>query len=164
VFAKPHSSARLRFGRRQWRGLIAELGKRGEGVRESGAFLLVDAEGGERVRALAYFDDLDPYCLTGGISLDGSAYGPLWQLCRERSLRVAADVHTHPTAEVRQSQTDRDNPMIAAVGHLGLIVPHLAGQPCRTEEVGVHEYRGDDGWLSALGPDAAALLYVGWRP
>jgi hypothetical protein len=164
VFAKPRSASRLRFSRRQWRRMVDELARRGRGERESGAFLLVDAPGGTRVREIVYFDDLDPTCLTGGISLDGSAYPPLWEICRRRRLRVGGDVHTHPEDWVGQSHTDKDNPMIAVAGHLALIVPHLATRGARPYELGVHEYLGAEGWRANHDHEAATLVYVGWWP
>ena len=52
--------------------MIAELGRRGNGRRESGAFLLCDRAGDQRtVTRVVYLDDLDPDCLTGGIEFNG---------------------------------------------------------------------------------------------
>jgi hypothetical protein len=155
--------AKLRFPRRLWRDLVAELGRRGGGTRESGAFLLTPRVfDGRRVTRVVYFDDLDPSCLTGGITLAGAAFPRLWDLCDQHRVRVAGDVHTHPGGWVGQSPIDRDNPMLARVGHLALIIPDLAQQPVRAGQVGVHEYLGDEGWRSAHGSAAARLLYIGW--
>lgn len=156
-------SARLRVPRRLWRKLVAELGRRGGGTRESGAFLLAPrASRVPAVTRIVYFDDIDPNCLTGGITLAGTAFGRLWDLCDQHQVRVVGDVHTHPGGWVGQSGTDRDNPMVARAGHVALIVPHLARRPVRARRVGVHEYLGEDGWRSAHGRAAARLLYIGW--
>jgi hypothetical protein len=132
------------------------------GQRESGAFLLARRERDiHTISRVVYLDDLDPNCLQGGIHLDGSAYGPLWNLCDQENMRVVADVHTHPGDWVGQSSIDADNPMVARVGHIALIVPDLASRSIIPAEVGVHIYQGDSGWNSHIGRQAAHLLYVG---
>jgi hypothetical protein len=142
-----------------WEELIRELGKRGRGRRESGAFLLGQRDGDRRlVTDVVYLDDLDPNCLTGGITFDGRYYGLLWDICVERRLEVRADVHTHPSEWVGQSALDRDNPMVARSGHVALILPDLAAHAVRSEQVGVHEFLGADGWRSHFGDGAAVRL------
>jgi hypothetical protein len=155
--------AHLRISGRRWRGLIRGLGERTQGRREAGAFLLSDRGSATRtVRRVVFYDELDPNCLTGGISFDFAGFPPLWELCDQESLRVIADVHTHPANHVAQSHTDATNPMIAKRGHVALIVPDLATRPVAPAEVGVHRYLGDDGWSASLGKDASKALYVGW--
>jgi hypothetical protein len=154
--------SRLRIQRELWDRLIAELGRRGEGVRESGAFLLAAADRDRRrVVDVVYFDDLDPTCLDGIISFRGAAFGELWALCRRERLTVVADVHTHPGRGVQQSAIDRANPMIAEAGHIALIIPEFAQHPVDPPDVGVHLYRGDHLWTSLLGRKAGEILYVG---
>jgi proteasome lid subunit RPN8/RPN11 len=154
--------ARLRFTNALWDAMLAELGRRGRGTRESGAFLLAARDGDLRtIDCVVYLDDLDPNCLTGAIAFDGAHYGKLWDICDQRDLKVVADVHTHPGPAVAQSGIDKDNPMIARVGHIAIIVPELATRPVSPHEIGVHEYLGDDGWRSSFGEDAADLVYVG---
>ena len=58
----------------------------------------------------AYFDDLDPECLVGNIHIRASGFSKLWDLCDAESLRVIADIHTHPSTAVAQSSTDRGEP------------------------------------------------------
>lgn len=153
--------ARLLISAALWGELIPELGRRGRGNRESGAFLLGPSAGDPRlITEVVYLDDLDPDCLTGGISFDGRYYGRLWGICQERGLQVRADIHTHPGSSVRQSSIDRDNPMVARAGHLALIIPDLARRPIEAQEVGVHEYLGEAGWRSSVGTEAARMLVV----
>lgn len=118
---------RLSCPTRVWKEGLEELRRRTEGVHESGAFLLGYKEGSRRrIVQFAYYDDLDPHSLdTGIVIFDGSGYGPLWQFCRETGLSVVADVHVHGGA-ARQSNADRDNPMIALPGHIAIILPELA--------------------------------------
>jgi hypothetical protein len=152
---------RLRFRGDTWAEMLAELRERGGGYRESGAFILANLSRPRTVQKVVYLDDLDPDCLNGAISLPGAAYGALWELCDREGLRVVADVHTHPGEGVQQSPTDRANPMIAASGHLALIVPRFATGRVRRDELGVHEYLGDGRWCSAYRRRARRLIYVG---
>jgi proteasome lid subunit RPN8/RPN11 len=157
-------SALVRFQSDQWRDLVVELGRRGGGVRESGAFLLTPGEGdGRRIQEVAFYDDLDPSSLVRGIALGPAAYGRLWRHCRTAGLRVAGDVHTHPTGWVDQSEIDRSNPMVALPGHVALILPDLACHPVRPADVGVHRYDGR-GWRSWCGSRSQPPLYVGRWP
>jgi len=145
---------------RDWKSLIAELGRRGQGVKETGAFLLADRSGQlGLVTRVVYLDDLDPHCLTGGIEFDGLAYSKLWDICDTERRVVIADVHTHPGGRVEQSATDAANPMVAQRGHVALIVPHFATAGVAPRDVGVHRYDGR-GWQSWTGRDAARRLSV----
>ena len=145
-----------------WQEITEELGRRSlGGRREAGVFLLAPTK--ERTRKVvtaAYFDDLDPECLVGNIHIRASGFSKLWDLCDSESLRVIADIHTHPGTMVSQSSTDRANPMIAREGYLALIVPHYSTRPVQAREVGVHEYRGDQGWASWFGPKAERVLRI----
>lgn len=140
--------------------MVDELARRGRGTRESGAFLLGDRDGDRRtVTRIVYLDDLDPNCLTGGISFDGLAYSKLWDICDAEKKVVIGDVHTHPGRCVRQSEIDAKNPMLAQGGHVALIVPDYATRTIRADEVGVHRYDGH-GWNTWTGSDAARRLFI----
>lgn len=150
----------LRLRRADWDGLVAEVAARGHGRIESGAFLLARQSGDQRlVSRIAYYDDLDPNCLQGGIHFDGRAYGKLWALCRAECLTVIGDVHTHPGSWVTQSDTDSGSPMVAQKGHVALIVPRFAQGRVDPGAVGVHLYDGR-GWTTWTGQDAQARLFV----
>ncbi len=160
AFVGRRSRVRLQAG--QWRELLEELHRRAGGFREAGAFLLSRKDRGSRtIERIVYFDDIDPACLTGGISMCSAAFSKLWRICRAEGLRVVADVHTHPHESVAQSGIDRANPMVATPGHVAIIVPHLAARGVRPEDCGVHVYRGDHAWTATFGRQAARLLYVG---
>lgn len=156
---------KLRMKAQQWHELGEELGRRSGGTRETGAFLLGQRRGRtRRVITAVFYDDLDPNCLRGDIHLAGSAYGPLWELCRSEGITVVADVHTHGGTGVAQSSIDAANPMIATRGHLAVIVPHLAQQRYTPAEVGIHEYLGEEGWRTWKGKHAARRVHLGGRP
>ncbi len=145
-----------------WRGLLLELQRRGRGRSESGAFLLGRVSGKRRrVESVAFYDDLDPEALrTGIVVFDGRGYGPLWTLCRETGRMVVADVHTHGGL-ARQSSLDRNNPMIAALGHVAIIVPAFARGNIQLSDLGIYEYEGAHRWRDLSGPGASRYFYVG---
>ena len=145
-----------------WQETVQELGRRSlGGKREAGVFLLAHAgKGVPVVERIAYFDDLDPECLVGNIHIRASGFSKLWDLCDVESLRVVADIHTHPGSSVAQSSIDRANPMIAREGYIALIVPHYGTRPVQASEVGVHEYRGNRGWASWYGSRAERVLRI----
>jgi len=138
-----------------WNSLLDELSARGEGWRESAAFLLAPKDSSPSltvaVTSVAYLDDLDATCLTGGITFSADGQSKLSSLCRERGLKVVADVHTHPGTWVSQSHIDAASPMVAVPGHLAIIVPRYAQNRPWIEKSGVHLYRGDGEWTSAFG-------------
>ncbi len=145
-----------------WRNGLRELHRRGGGCRESGAFLLGQQIGVQRViRQFVFYDDLDPHALDSGIVVfDGAGYGPLWRLCRERQLRVVADVHTHADI-ARQSRDDRNNPMVATAGHIAIIVPNFAQHLNCYASLGVYEYAGAHQWHDHSGPSVKRFFYIG---
>ena len=146
-----------------WRRLWRALQGRGQGRRESGAFLLgyEDGNGRRRIVDFVLYDALDPNCLdTGIIRFDGRFFGQLWEICRQRNLSVVADVHTHPGGSA-QSPSDRAHPMIARAGHLALIVPHYAtGKPNRVG-LGMYRYCGAGRWESVSARSRAPKFFVG---
>lgn len=137
----------LLIGRAFWLRLMRGLRRRGGDVRESGAFLLAPF-GSRRVSRAVYYDDLDRTCLDEGyIRFNGQGYMSLTKICQQASLRVIADVHTHPGGWTGQSESDRDNPMMARPGHIALIVPTYAKNNClRLKGVGAYIYHGDGRW------------------
>ena len=152
----------IEINQETWLEMMNELGLRGlNGRRESGAFLLAQRGSEDRlVRRVLYYDDLDPTSLQGNILFQSAGYSTLWGICERDALQVIADVHTHPGNMVAQSTTDRDNPMIARSGHIAFIIPHYGTRPTSVEDVGAHEYHGDDGWISCFGVRTNRMLRV----
>ena len=145
-----------------WNTGLTELKHRGNGRRESGAFLLGKNSNGVRtILRFLYYDDIDPYCLDRGyVHFNGAAYGLLWVICRSSNLNVIGDIHTHPGYAI-QSFSDRQNPMIAIKGHIALIVPRFAKQIVLQHELGIYEYAGEHRWKNHSGKNAARIFYIG---
>lgn len=158
VVAKARAAAPFQLSRRKWKVLLAELARRGAGLRESGAFLLAPTNG-NHVRAVAYYDDLDANCLTGGISFASSGFTQLWRICEQRGLKVVADVHTHPSRWVRQSEIDATNPMIARRGHVAVVVPNY-GNAESVRDCGVHIYLGSHRWTQVAREDITTVVRI----
>jgi len=158
------NSARLSIDATFFAELMGELARRGQGRRESGAFLLTDRAHPadtlpQPVTAVAFYDDLDPACLTGGITFHATGYTALYARCRREGLRVSGDVHTHPYQRVGQSPTDANHPMVALDGHVALIAPRYAAGVTSAAELGVHvRHRGS--WTSLYGPRAAEVVQI----
>jgi proteasome lid subunit RPN8/RPN11 len=137
--------------------MITELARRGEGRRDSGAFLLCGEP--RTATRVVYLDDLDPNCLTAGIEFDGLAYSKLWDICDAERRRAIGDVHTHPGPGVCHSNIDAANPMIAQAGHIAVIALHFAQRLADAGDVGVHRYDGN-GWQTWTGKAAARRLLI----
>jgi len=149
-----------------WIRLLWTLRRRGEGRRESGAFLLgARTRGKDRVRAFLCYDDVDPTALdTGIVTLKGTAFGKVWAECRRRGMRVLADVHTHPDTIVRQSVSDRTHPMIGEPGHVAVILPRFAQTwGWRFRGVGLYEYEGDGRWRDLQQNGRSRRVRFSWR-
>lgn len=137
-----------------WLRLVWSLRRRGEGRRESGAFLLGSrGDEDDRVRFFVCYDDLDPHALdTGIITFAPSGFSALWSRCRDLRCDVLADVHTHPDPTPQQSETDRLNPMIAEAGHMAIILPEFAQRwGWRFRNVALYEYSGNYTWRPWMG-------------
>jgi proteasome lid subunit RPN8/RPN11 len=153
---------RIRISHRRLDELVHQLALRGEGRRESGAFLLGRSGGGKtanEVVDVAFYDDLDPDSLTGGITFNGVGYSALGAICRQRQLRVIADIHTHPGRSVQQSDTDAQHPMTALPGHIAFIAPNFAQGPIRPEHLGAHRFDGTT-WTSYFGDNVTDVIGV----
>lgn len=141
--------------------LIGELATRGGGYRESGAFLLASSVSNadrSRIVAVAYYDDLDADSLTGAISFGARGYSALSDLCRDQSLVVVGDIHTHPSRHVEQSHIDAAHPMVAIPGHVALIAPHFGRGDIQPESLGVHVFHGNGTWTSDFGATTATVF------
>ena len=130
-----------------WDNLILELRLRGQGYRESGAFLLTKKNQND-ISEFVCYDDLDSEALSNwGISVSAPGFLKLWEYASLHDLMVVADVHTHPGSIVSQSSIDKRNPMVSLKGHIALILPHFAVYtPKDFTGVGIYEYQGNLKW------------------
>ena len=137
----PHP--KIQISKSLWQKLCADLKSSSVGRRESGAFLLGHDS---KIESYVLYEDLDQNCLfQGAIRLQGKHYGQIWKICRERSQKVIADVHTHPGREF-QSSIDRANPIMAKKRHVGLIIPFYAARNPTPSKTGIYQYLGHRQW------------------
>lgn len=160
AFAAPEHQ--ISCSRKLWEHILAQLDRRGERCHESGAFLLgLQSQGRFEVSDFVFYDELDARAYDTGVCvLGGSAFAKLWAHCRKCALTVVADVHTHP-GSARQSDTDRQNPMVARAGHIAIIVPHYAIPPVKPTALGIYEYHGSHEWTHHNGNGRDRFFYVG---
>lgn len=151
----------LEFRDGKWTALMSDLCQRGQGRRESGAFLLGHVTDTARVVCeWLIYDEIDPQSKKHAIvRLDSSAFTRLWEVCAARGLEVVADIHTHPIGPV-QSRSDRAYPMISLAGHVALIAPNFARAPVRPIDVSVNVYHGGGRWTSFYRNEASALVKI----
>lgn len=146
-----------------WDQGIAELRRRAGGRRESGAFLLGTKERARRIEEFIFYDDVDVNALrTGMVIIDGRKLGDLWAHCRATGREVVADVHVHPGA-YHQSGSDQDNPVMAEVGHIAIILPNYAQRAVYPGRIGIFEYLGGRHWRDRS-RQKPSPLHVGWWP
>ena len=144
-----------------WTALMLDLRRRGDGCRETGAFLL-GREGAtaRTVGSWLPYDDLDPEASAYDyIRLRTEAFSALWSFCARTGAEVVGDIHTHPLGPT-QSPSDRANPMVAIAGHVAIIVPRFAMGDVTPADVSVNVYRGDRRWSSYFGLAAASMIQM----
>ena len=149
-----------------WARLVFSLRRRGDGRRESGAFLFAPENSSlRRITAFSCYDNFDPCAYqSGAITFHAEGYASLWEHCRRKELQILADVHSHPGSWVGQSGIDQENPMIPTHGHTALIVPNFGRTPWWSlERVGVYEYLGDFKWrdcrIASASPRVALSIW-----
>ena len=96
------------------------------------------------------------------MEIDGSRLGTLWRHCRERGVKVLADVDVHPSG-YGQSPSDRANPVMLEAGHLAIIVPDCAAGRTRPGGIGLYEHLGTRRWADHS-RRPSSFLHVGWWP
>lgn len=146
-----------------WLLLVTELRKRGKGRQESGAFLLGKADASNQyIETFICYDDLDPSSLSSGVVIfHGSGFSALWDICAKKGLQVVADIHTHPTADVRQSSIDKSHPMLPVPGHIALVMPRYGStSKCSLVGIGMYVFQGQGRWKSFSHNDPGAPVHL----
>lgn len=128
-----------------WFKLMKGLRRRGEGIRESGGFLLCNP-GKNKVVKIVFYDQFDKSVSESGIiQFKGAA--TFFEYLAEEKLEVLADIHTHPTQNTRQSDSDMKHPMVRIKGHIAIIAPNYAKDLfISPKQCSVYEYMGNFDW------------------
>lgn len=128
-----------------WFKLMKGLRRRGAGVRESGGFLLCNP-GKRKVVKIVFYDQFDKSVSESGIIQFKGAAAFFEYLAKEK-LEVLADIHTHPTQNTRQSDSDMKHPMVRLKGHIAIIAPSYAKDIFIVpKDCSVYEYLGNFDW------------------
>lgn len=154
----------LAIPQKVWSQLVTGLAERGEGVRESGAFLLgKSAQDGRRtVTDFLLYDDLEPGCLDAGfVMMTSVGFRALGAEASKRGLEVLADIHTHPGAAFF-SGTDRDHPMVPVRGHLAIVVPDYALGKTSPQDCAMFRFLGGRHWEELSTKGRNSKVYVGF--
>ena len=150
----------LEMPRALYGALIVDLVASGAGVKEAGAFLLGDIEGGvRRVKSYLMYDVIAPVSSRTHkyVVLTGEEMARAWDHCYRVRQQVVADVHTHPGLP-HQSKSDRAHPMVSVAGHVALIVPFFALRRPQPTDLGLHLFLGAGKWQSSFGEQAGKAL------
>ncbi len=156
--------ARLRLNSGFFDSIVAEIHRRGDEKRESGAFLLgsIAPDGSRIADDVVYYEDLNPRCTQyGGIALDPDAFAEVWRIASERGKQVVADLHSHP-GRAEQSDIDKTHPVVALAGHVALIVPDFGRHGGSRSGLGVFEYLGGHNWLTIGATHQRKYIDLGW--
>lgn len=128
-----------------WLRLIVGLKVRGKGVRESGGFML-GKPNEQHVHSIVFYDQFDPNVSDSGyIQFKGAV--SFYEYLAKHNLQVLADIHTHPSKNTSQSESDRTHPMIKLKGHIAIIAPCFANNPfILPKQCSVYKYKGNFNW------------------
>jgi proteasome lid subunit RPN8/RPN11 len=129
-----------------WYKLIKGLRNRGKGIRESGAFLVGKPEL-NIVTDVVFYDEFDKTVSQSGI-IEFKGAKTFYEYLEKEGLDVKADIHTHPTSNTNQSQSDKTHPMIRLKGHIAIIAPNYAKNYfLLPKHCSVYRYLGDYKWM-----------------
>lgn len=128
-----------------WFTLISGLKRRCNGDRESGGFLL-GKTGKRRVSKIVFYDQFDKTVSESGI-IQFKGASLLFEYLAQEKLEVLADIHTHPTYDTRQSNSDKKHPMVRIKGHIAIIAPNYAQNLfIMPKQCSIYEYLGNFDW------------------
>ena len=150
----------LELPQSMFQALIVDLAKSGQGVKESGAFLLGKQAGSRRlVTSYLMYDKVAPESSRSHayVAFTAEEMARAWEHCYAAGQQVVADVHTHPFGPA-QSVTDRAHPIVSVAGHVALIVPKFAKGSQQPRDLGVHLFGGASRWHSMFNHDAQAAV------
>jgi proteasome lid subunit RPN8/RPN11 len=129
-----------------WYKLTKGLRIRGNGIRESGAFLVGKPEI-STVTNVVFYDEFDKTVSKSGI-IEFKGAKAFYEYLAKEGLEVKADIHTHPTSNTNQSYSDKTHPMIRVKGHIAIIAPNYAKDFfLLPKHCSIYEYQGDYKWM-----------------
>ena len=146
---KPLTPNTMKISYYNWFKTIQGLKKRGEGRRESGAFFL-HRFGENKVCKIVFYDQFDKNVSnTGRIEFKGG--NEFHKYLMDNDLSVFADIHSHPTDNTNQSESDKYNPMIRIKGHVAIIAPNFASNRfLLPKDCSIYQYQGERLWRQIM--------------
>ena len=128
-----------------WFKLVIGLKHRGQGKRESGG-LLLHKDGSNKICQVVFYDMFDKTVSENGIiEFKGSAL--LYEYLAKNNLLIFADIHTHPTSNTQQSQSDKEHPIVRIKGHIAIIAPSFAQKRfLMPSDCSMYKYLGEFKW------------------
>ena len=128
-----------------WFQLINGLRRRCKGERESGGFLLAKS-GKSKVTKIVFYDQFDKTVSDSGI-IQFKGASIFFEYLAKEKFEVLADIHTHPTNDTRQSNSDMKHPMIRIKGHIAIIAPnYVKNLFILPKQCSMYEYIGNFNW------------------
>jgi hypothetical protein len=94
-----------------------------------------------------------------GVYLGGDELHRLNVWLSENSLRILAQIHSHPT-DAYHSTTDDENAVATTAGSLSLVVPDFARAPFDLANVAVYRLSQAGDWVEVKRSEVASLIVV----
>lgn len=128
-----------------WLKLMYGLKVRGQGKRESGG-LLLSKQGKSKVSKIVFYDQFDKSVSDSGIiEFKGAVF--LFDYLAKENLEILADIHSHPTSNTSQSNSDMKHPIVRIKGHIAIIAPNYARDLIvLPKHCSIYEFLGELHW------------------
>jgi hypothetical protein len=94
-----------------------------------------------------------------GVYVDGAELHRINVWLFDNSLRILAQIHSHPT-DAYHSDTDDENALATAVGSLSLVVPDFARGPVDLSRTAIYRLDRVGDWVAVPQPAASRLIEV----
>ncbi|MBY5720603.1 hypothetical protein HFO33_29110 [Rhizobium leguminosarum] len=94
-----------------------------------------------------------------GVYVDGTELHRINRWLFDNSLRMLAQIHSHPT-DAYHSDTDDENALATAVGSLSLVVPDFARGPADLSQTAVYRLNRAGKWIAVPQPAVSRLIEI----
>jgi hypothetical protein len=94
-----------------------------------------------------------------GVLVDDEAMFEMNRMLNERNLRLAAQVHSHPT-DAYHSETDERYSIVTARGGLSLVVPDFARDPFSLGSCAVYRLEARNQWVEVPESVIGSLICI----